>query len=357
MLRKDAHWDWTCNHANSYQKIKENFLKSVCLNHIIPNAPFKVQCDGSLIGIGGVLYQLDENGHHCIVSVASRCLTSEEKRYTTTEIELLAIVYCVTKFRFYLIGTRFNIVTDHKGLTFMSSTVYSNSRLIRWTLLLYIFNIEYCKDVDNVIADFLSRNPNGKFSKEQNDKLLLGLLNGFSLPQLGEEASPLVILAIHNNNVSLKNILENLNIEQNNDKICHNIIENLNQNTNTGLSKNFQLYQNTLFYRENESNIYRIVIPLSSKQNLIDHTHDKLGHSSVFKTLSYVKRFYYWRGLDRDIKKFVLSCDLCQRVKYISVSMEGPYNLVAAEKPSDLVTVDFYGPFPRARGGVFVRST
>ena len=57
------------------------------------------------------------------------------------------------------------IVTDHKGLTFLNSTIYHNSRLIRWSLLLqqFSFEISYCKGSENVVADFFSRNPNGKF--------------------------------------------------------------------------------------------------------------------------------------------------------------------------------------------------
>ena len=50
--------------------------------------------------------------------LTSRVLTKYERNYTVTEKELLAIVYSVLKFRYYLIGATFNIVTDHKILTF-----------------------------------------------------------------------------------------------------------------------------------------------------------------------------------------------------------------------------------------------
>lgn len=52
------------------------------------------------------------------------------------------------------------------------------------------------------------------------------------------------------------------------------------------------------------------------------------------------------------VMRFITCCDLCQRVKYLTISMEGEYNFVAADSPNDLVTVDFYGPLPVARGGV-----
>lgn len=56
--------------------------------------------------------------------------------------------------------------------------------------------------------------------------------------------------------------------------------------------------------------------------------------------------------MNRDIKKFVLRCDLCQRVKYINVNMEGAYRMVHSTEPGDLVCVDFYGPLPRSLGGL-----
>ena len=48
----------------------------------------------------------------------------------------------------------------------------------------------------------------------------------------------------------------------------------------------------------------------------------------------------------------MLICDTCQRVKHLSITMEGEYKLVSSEGPRDLICVDFLGPLPRGRGGV-----
>ena len=55
--------------------------------------------------------------------------------------------------------------------------------------------------------------------------------------------------------------------------------------------------------------------------------------------------------MNKEIKKLVLSCDLCQRVKSPNIKRECPYNLVRSREPDDLVTVDFHGPLPRSCGG------
>lgn len=84
------------------------------------------QTDATDQGIAGILYQIDKRGNHNVISIVSRCLTRAESHYGTTEKELLAIIYSVNKFRIYLIGVPFTIVTDHQCLTFLKSTQFRN---------------------------------------------------------------------------------------------------------------------------------------------------------------------------------------------------------------------------------------
>lgn len=53
-----------------------------------------------------------------------------------------------------------------------------------------------------------------------------------------------------------------------------------------------------------------------------------------------------------EIKKFVTSCDLCQRVKYSNTNMSSAYHMVQTSEPGDLLGEDFFGPLPRSTGGV-----
>ena len=83
LLQKDAIWLWSEQHSQAYRQLKENFKKAVCLNHIISGAQFKVQCDASITGLGGVLYEIDNKNNYRIISVAARCLTCVESKYMT----------------------------------------------------------------------------------------------------------------------------------------------------------------------------------------------------------------------------------------------------------------------------------
>ena len=85
---------------------------------------------------------------------------------------------------------------------------------------------------------------------------------------------------------------------------------------------------------------------------IIKIVHEKLGHPGVFKTFSYLRHYYYWHSMHRDVKKFIISCDLCQRVEHMTIAMEEEYHLVTTDRPKELIAVDFYGPLPCGRGGV-----
>ena len=154
----------------------------------------------------------------------------------TTELELLAIVYSVSEFKQYLIGEYFEIMTDHKSLTFLNSTMFHNARLIRWNLQLqqYSYSVSYCRGKDNIMADFLNRNPGSKFKQESNDNIVISSLQKFCSPIIKSEASPLVIMALFISDASLNKIMKNIKNQQMQDEICKKIIDDLIENKNNG---------------------------------------------------------------------------------------------------------------------------
>ena len=119
---------------------------------------FVLECDTSGVEIGAVLMQ----GSHPIV-FESRKLSELEGLYSIYDKEMLAIMHALTKFRQYLVGSRFVVKTDHNSLKYFLDQKDLNERQQKWVskIQAFDFDIEYVKGKRNVVADALSRRPTG----------------------------------------------------------------------------------------------------------------------------------------------------------------------------------------------------
>ena len=120
--------------------------------------PFEVMCDANDFAIGAVLGQ-KEDGKPYVIYYASKTLNEVQRNYTTTEKELLAVVFSLDKFRAYLVRSFIVVFTDHSTLKYLLTKQDAKARLIRWILLFQEFNLQIKdkKGMENVVADHLSR--------------------------------------------------------------------------------------------------------------------------------------------------------------------------------------------------------
>src|SRR5215467_12684321 len=104
---------------------------------------------------------MHEDGSEIPLAFASKAITDTQSRYSVTEIECLAVLFGVEKFRPYLEGRFFTLITDHNSLKWLMELVNPSARLQRWALKLqeFTFNIQHAKARDNTVPDVLSRNP------------------------------------------------------------------------------------------------------------------------------------------------------------------------------------------------------
>ena len=86
-------------------------------------------------------------------------MNEAQRNYTSTEKELLAVVYALDKFRAYLVRSDIIIFTDHSALKHLLTKKNAKARLIRWVLLLQEFNLQIRdkKGLENVVTYHLSR--------------------------------------------------------------------------------------------------------------------------------------------------------------------------------------------------------
>jgi hypothetical protein len=65
-----------------------------------------------------------------------------------------------------------------------------------------------------------------------------------------------------------------------------------------------------------------------------------------------ISKVYSLRELPAKIGLFIRSCEVCQKCKFPNRALSGEMHPIVAEQPSDLVTVDYYGPLPESRSRV-----
>lgn len=112
-----------------------------------PNAYTELHIDASSKGIGAMLAQRQEDGHMHPISFFSRKTSSDEEKYHSYELEVLAIVCSLDRFRIYLIGVEFVIKTDCNSLKLLAENRDLSPQIGRWFMKLSEFNykIEYVK--------------------------------------------------------------------------------------------------------------------------------------------------------------------------------------------------------------------
>nr|GEU34460.1 DNA-directed DNA polymerase [Tanacetum cinerariifolium] len=120
--------------------------------------PFELMCDASDFAIGAVLGQRQDK-HFRPIHYTSKTMTEAESNYTTTEKEMLAVVYAFEKFRSYLILNKSIVYTDNFAFKYLFQKKDSKARLLRWVLLLqeFTFKVVDTKVAENLAAKHLSR--------------------------------------------------------------------------------------------------------------------------------------------------------------------------------------------------------
>ena len=156
----------------AFASIKDDISRSV-IKVVDTDLPFVVETDASDKAIAGTLLQCGRP-----VAFFSRSLNHSEARHHIVEKEAYAIIECVRKWRHFLAGRHFTVITDQRAVTFMFNTglkgKIKNEKILRWRmeLLPYSFDIQHRPGSDNIVADALSRGNCGAVSNTMDLKSL-----------------------------------------------------------------------------------------------------------------------------------------------------------------------------------------
>ena len=127
-VNREFNFDGKC--LNAFESLRQALISAPILVAPDWSLPFKLMCDASNHAVGAVLGQRKEKIMHPIY-YASKTLNSSQENYTTTEKEMLAIVFAVDKFRAYLMGSKVTIYSDHSAIKYLMAKKDAKPRLIR----------------------------------------------------------------------------------------------------------------------------------------------------------------------------------------------------------------------------------
>ena len=135
LLEKDAKFEWDAECQQRFEELKAYLTTAPIVRAPNWQLPFEVMCDASDLAVRAVLGQRVD-GKQYVVYYARKTLNEAQRNYTTTEKELLPVVYALDKFHAYLIGADIIIFIDHSALKYLLTKKNAKARLIRWVLLL-----------------------------------------------------------------------------------------------------------------------------------------------------------------------------------------------------------------------------
>jgi transposase InsO family protein len=294
LTRKEVTWKWDEEQQKAFERLKQLCIEEPVLKMFTPGNPSRLETDASDLAMGATWLQ-EHNGKWHPVAYYSRKFSGAEERYDVHDKELLAIVRALEHWKIYSHSSPpFEVFTDHKNLTYFTTTKKLTPRQVRWSQELgeHKFRIVYTPGKDNGRADALSRRYDIAGTKHKDEGTLFKQNQDGSLE-----------LAIEINNVLT---------------ITNKVPEELQE----------------AIIREHHD----------------DPVH---GHPGVTRTMELIQRNYSFQKMKDKVTNYVRKCADCQKNKH---GTHAPYGEMQAlelpDEPWTDVSMDFITGLPESRDPV-----
>ena len=295
LLEKDTRFNFDDSCKAAFEEIKIRLVQAPIMAAPEWDQGFEIMCDANDFAMGAVLGQRKEKIFRAIY-YASRTFNEAQENYSTTEKEMLAIVFACEKFRPYILGSHIIVHTDHAAIKYLMSKKEAKPRLIRWVLLLQEFDLEIKdkKGCDNVIADHLSRVERNKAEEEE-----AGLTENFPDEQLVQLSFQLPWYADIVNYLACGVVPQELSYQQRRKLRTDN---------------RYYIWDDPLLFKRGADMIIRRCVPESEQCKIVNECHASPYGGNFFKERTAHKILqsgFYWPTIFRDCAEWVKLCDRC----------------------------------------------
>lgn len=302
LLRKDKEFLFQDNERIAFETLKSKLASKPVIKIFDPKLKTELHTDASSVALAAILMQYHPNSGLHPVHYMSRKTNDIQSRYSSYELEALAIIEGIKKFRHYLYGIHFKLVTDCQAFEMTLRKKDVTAKVARWVMMLneYDFEVEHRAGYKMKHTDALSRSV----------AVITSLKDG--------------IIQAQENDEGLKAIKTILNEKQYDD---------------------FWI-ENGVLYKGNQK---QLVIPRSMEKEIINRVHSN-GHFGKTKMKELLSRDYYIRDIDKKIDEFMLSCIPCLLAHRKEGKQEGFLNPIEKDSiPFDTLHIDHVGPLTETK--------
>ena len=389
LLKEDYLWDknsWKTEHEQAFSHLKNLMLQAPVLAFPDTSKPFYMQSDASKVGAGAVLYQMNDLGHRCVVSYASWLFSDTQRRYNTTERELLGLILAVRKWKPFFHHTKFFAETDHQPLVGYLRLDDPYGKIARWAaeLAQFSFEIKYIKGETNIPSDTLSRTGEEVALLEEVFTYAIPLDNNnefIEKDQVSYRPSKVLSKAFSDEDIELFTCIDT-SLENNEEVICtnnlyfamptdnewisaqsadaelSNIISWIKHGTlpsdekeALAIAKLIKYYtldsSGILVYkREGEDESYRRCVPAAFRRIVLSECHDSIwsgGHLGRDKTKNKLRDNYFFPRMDQYTDIWIKTCPTCLSTKRKHPTKHKiPLGTIIAHQTWELLSIDLW---------------
>jgi len=333
-------FEWREPQQEAFEKLKNVLVSKPVMKMFNRNAfSTEVHTDASSVGIVAMLLQRDKDGEAPkLVYCISKKLTEAESKYHSGKLELMAVIWAVNKWRNFLIGIKFTIITDCQALIYLRAHRALRPQIARWHDLLqeYEYDIQHRPGTRMAHVDALSRAPVTESGGTTLEDVLTDRLDVYVTVSQEER-----VLMAQTNDIDINEVIEILKKPKND-----------RTKSEESQAQGFELQGQLLYRLYNGRKLFVMPKSIRMRKSITVGAHDLCGHLSVEKTVRQILQDYWFTRMRRYVKRHVNMCIECLMTKRPRGRQPGLLRPIPVGRhPFDTVHMDHIGPFVTAPTG------